>query len=370
MTDPPSSNSLPLVQRYSLPPRDTEERSLDIVRQSHEGGYRDEQERTVATRILYAAGDLNLAAALRFSPGAIDAGIDALRSGASIVTDVRMVLAGLDRPRAQGLGCPIYCAIDDPSAAQLSRLNGTTRAVEAIRLSAARLNGGIAVIGNAPTALLCLLDLIDAGVTRPGMIVGMPVGFIAAAESKAELVNRDVPYVTIEGSRGGSALAAAAVNALLRLAAPTTTGSAARSHTAVIFAGHGSRALDAAEAMLASIENVRARGLFPIVESGYLELCPPDLPTALKTCVEQGATRVLVVPYFLNNGVHIRRDIPNVIRLAAASYPGLSISIGRPIGLHADLANVMIAGALEAEDMPDLTAMLEESPIEDGRSRR
>jgi precorrin-8X/cobalt-precorrin-8 methylmutase len=352
---------LPLVQRYALPPLETEERSLGIVRQGLGERFRDEQERAVAARILYAAGDLDLAVALRFSPGAIEAGIDVLRSGAPIVTDVRMVSAGLDRLRAEELGCPVYCAIDEPFAGELSRLNGTTRAVEAIRLSAHRLDGSVAVIGNAPTALLCLLDLIDSGVTKPRLIVGMPVGFVAASESKAELVTRDIPYVTIEGSRGGSALAAAAVNALLRLAAPAATATIDRSHTAVIFAGHGSRAPDAATAMLASIENVRARGIFPIVESGYLELCPPDLPAALKACVEQGAQRVLVIPYFLNNGVHIRRDIPNVLRSAAASYPGLGITIGRPIGLHADLANVMIAGALEAEEMPDLTAVAEES---------
>jgi sirohydrochlorin cobaltochelatase len=127
-----------------------------------------------------------------------------------------------------------------------------------------------------------------------------------------------------------------------------------RSRTAVLFAGHGSRATGAAEAMLAAVGNVRRQGIFPIVETGYLELCQPDLPAALRACVEQGASRVLVVPYFLHNGMHIRRDIPAVMRRELEHYSGLSLSIGRPIGLHADFANVMLAGALEAEGLPDL----------------
>jgi precorrin-8X/cobalt-precorrin-8 methylmutase len=344
------------VQRYALTPREIEDRSLRIARESVDDRFRDEQERSVAARIVYAAGDGGIAPRIQFSPGAIDTGVEALRSGAGIVTDVRMVLAGLDRTRAAKLGCSLFCILDEPPAAAPSRASGATRVVDAMQLSAQRLDGGIAVIGNAPTALLCLLDLIDSGITQPKLILGMPVGFTAAAESKAELVRRSVPYVTIEGTRGGSALAAAAANAILRLAVPTIGAQSAidRSHTAVLFAGHGSRAPDAAEAMLAAVENVRKQGIFPIVESGFLELCPPDLPAALSACVEQGAQRVLVVPYFLNNGMHIRRDIPAVLRGAAGAYPGLSVTIGRPIGLHTDFANVMIAGALEAERMPEL----------------
>jgi precorrin-8X/cobalt-precorrin-8 methylmutase len=357
---------LPLVERYALPPDETEERSLGIVRQRLGERFHDKHERAVAARIIYAAGDMDLANALRFSPGAVELGIAAVRSGAAIVADVRMVAAGLDRSRTDALGCAIHCAIDNPATIELSRANGTTRAVEGIYLSAQRLDGAVAVIGNAPTALLCLLDLIDAGVTRPALVVGMPVGFAAAAESKAELAGRAVPYLTIEGARGGSALAAAAANAILRLAIPLVESGTDRSRTAVLFAGHGSRAPDAAEAMLAAVENVRARSLFPIVESGYLELCPPDLPAALESCVAQGARRVLVIPYFLNNGMHIRRDIPQVLRTAAAGHPGLRVTIGRPIGLHADLANVMIAGALEAEAMTDLAAIPDEVAVTDG----
>jgi precorrin-8X/cobalt-precorrin-8 methylmutase len=362
-----------LVTRYALAPAEIEARSLASVESSLSRRFPDADERAVATRMLYAAGDTELATALQFSPGAVRAGIEALRTGSNIVADVRMLVAAIDHGRARALGCPIHCAIDDATVAERARASGMPRAVEAMRLLAPELRSGVAVIGNAPTALLSLLDLVDSGLVQPRLIIGTPVGFVAAAESKAELAKRAVPYVTVTGTRGGSALAAAALNAMLRLAAPSPMASD-RTGMAVLFAGHGSRAPGAAEAMLAAVENVRARGLFPIVETGYLEMVQPDLPAALRRCVEQGASRVLVVPYFLHYGMHIRRDIPNILRREAEQYPGLAVSMGRPIGLHADLANVMIAGALEAEGLPDLREQdepasalpsINQTPVED-----
>jgi precorrin-8X/cobalt-precorrin-8 methylmutase len=354
MTDAAVSDGSSLESRYGLPPAEIERRSLAIIENRLRDRFAREPERSVACRILYAAGDPDLATSLHISPTAVTAGVEAMQQGAAIVADVRMVVAGIDQTRATELGCAINCAIDDPAVAQRARSDNTTRAAESLRELAPILNDGVAVIGNAPTALLSLLDLVDAGAVRPRLIIGMPVGLVAAAEAKAELIKRDVPCITIEGTRGGSALAAAALNAILRLALPDAGGQGNRSQTAVLIAGHGSRAPGAAEAMLAAVEHMRGRGLFPIVEVGYLEMVQPDLPAALRRCVEQGASRVLVVPYFLHFGMHIRRDIPNVLGREAASYPGLSVSMGRPIGLHADLANVMIAGAIEAEGMPDI----------------
>jgi precorrin-8X/cobalt-precorrin-8 methylmutase len=342
-----------LVQRYALAPEAIESRSLALVDAALGDRFTDSSERAVAARVLYAAGDLHLAEVLRFAPGAVAAGVTALGHGASVVVDVRMVLAGIDRARADSLGCALDCAIEDPGVIERARAAGVARAVEAMRSLSSRMNGGVVVIGNAPTALLSLLDLCDAGEAQPALVVGMPVGFVAAAEAKDELMKRDIPYLTIAGNRGGSPLAAAALNALLRLAVPVATPQD-RSATAILFAGHGSRAPGAAEAMLAAVEHVRSRSIFPIVETGYLEMTQPDLPAALKACVDQGAKRVLVVPYFLHHGMHIRRDIPGILRREAENYEGLSISMGRPIGLHADLANVMIAGALETEGLPDL----------------
>lgn len=208
-----------LVERYVLPPDEIERRSLALVDQALADRFAGD-ERRVAGRIVYAAGDLGLAEEIRFSSGAVAAGIAALRSGRAVVADVRMVAAGLDRARLDALGCPLVCAIEAPEAASRARVSRLPRSVEAIRLLAASFNGAIAVIGNAPTALLALLDLVDVGAVRPALIIGMPVGFVAAAESKQALVERDIPYVTVVGTRGGSPLAAASLNALARLALP------------------------------------------------------------------------------------------------------------------------------------------------------
>lgn len=207
-----------LVERYALPPAEIERRSLALVDAALAGRFADADERVVAGRVVYAAGDLALAGSLRFQGHAVAAAIAALRAGCAVVVDVRMVAAALDRARLERLDSELVCAIELPGVADLAREQGVTRAIAGIRLAGSRLDGAIAAIGNAPTALLALLDLIDAGAVRPACVIGMPVGFVAAAEAKAELLRRGVPSISVVGSRGGSPLAGAAVNALLRLA--------------------------------------------------------------------------------------------------------------------------------------------------------
>jgi len=360
-----------LVERYALPPAEIERRSLAAVAATLDRRFITEDEQRVAARIVYASGDPSLAASLHFSEGAVAAGVAAVRNGAPIVGDVRMVLSGINATVAESAGCQLYCAIDDPEVISRARAANTTRAVEAMRALAPYLDGAVVAIGNAPTALLSLLDLIDGAKVRPALIVGMPVGLVLATEAKLELTSRAVPFLTITGTRGGSPLAAAAVNALLRLAAPSDPH-LDRSRTAVLFAGHGSRAPDAAEAMLAAVDRVQNLGVFPVIEIGYLEMAQPDIPAALRRCVERGANRVLVVPYFLHQGMHIRRDIPLLLQEEAARYPGVSVSMGGPVGLNADLANVMVASALETEKLADVREIELEplpargSPIEAG----
>ncbi len=208
-----------LVDRYVLPPEEIERRSLQQVAEAlGPDSCCSEAERQVIQRLVYAAGDVSLAPLIRCHPEAVSAGVAALRAGQPIVVDVRMVEAGLDHARVRRLGCPVHCAIDDEAVARQARDQGLPCAVLAMRALAPRAHRGVVVIGNAPTALLALLDLIDAGEVQPALIVATPVGFVAAAASKAELIARRTPYITIEGTRGGSALAAAAINALLRLA--------------------------------------------------------------------------------------------------------------------------------------------------------
>jgi len=197
------------MQRYGLPPEEIERRSLALVEAAIPScsGWTSEA-RQVVKRMVYAGGDLGLAGLTRVHPEAVEVGIEAIRANAAIVCDVRMVAAGLRR-----CANPVHVAIDAAAPA-----SGSTRVAAGMRQLAPELNGGIVVIGNAPTALLALLDMIDEGLCQPALIVATPVGFVAAAESKQELVRRELPYITVEGTRGGSPLAAAALNALLILA--------------------------------------------------------------------------------------------------------------------------------------------------------
>lgn len=176
-----------------------------------------DEELTVMKRIIHACGDTEVARLIRFSPSAISGGLGAIAGGSPIFTDVHMVMAGIDRRLAEVFGCSISCALDE--RAELTDDGNTTRTAAAIHRLGARLSDAIVTIGNAPTALLALLELIDNKKIRPALVVGMPVGFVQAEESKQELMGRDVPYITVIGTRGGSAMAAATVNSLLRIAA-------------------------------------------------------------------------------------------------------------------------------------------------------
>lgn len=176
-----------------------------------------EGERAVAKRLIHASGDLSLQGAIEFSSGAVEAGVEALRNKAPIVTDVRMVAAGIDSTRLAGLGGAVRCLIDDAGVAAESAATGRTRAATAMRHLAGEIDGAVVAIGNAPSALREVIVMAAEGAARPALVVGVPVGFVDAAESKEALRESGLPYVVVRGARGGSPLAAAAANALLRL---------------------------------------------------------------------------------------------------------------------------------------------------------
>ena len=169
----------------------------------------------LAVRLIHAAGDPSIVADLAWSEGAVTAGRHALAAGAPILVDTEMVAAGIIRARLPA-GNAVLCTLAEPGIAESARATGDTRSATAVDLWRDQLDGAIVAIGNAPTALFRLLELLDAGAPRPAVILGFPVGFVGAAESKEALIAHvvDVPFVTVRGRRGGSAFAAAAVNAL------------------------------------------------------------------------------------------------------------------------------------------------------------
>lgn len=169
----------------------------------------------VAVRLIHACGMPEIAAGLRATPDAAAAGRAALRAGAAVLCDAEMVAHGITRTRLPADNA-VICTLNDPGVADDARAGATTRSAAAVARWTDRLGGAVVAIGNAPTALFRLLDLLDEGAPKPAVILGFPVGFVGAAESKHALVDRagGVPYVTLLGRFGGSALAAAAVNAL------------------------------------------------------------------------------------------------------------------------------------------------------------
>jgi precorrin-8X/cobalt-precorrin-8 methylmutase len=173
---------------------------------------RDEEH--VAVRVIHACGMVEIAADLVFSRGAVAQARHALRQGAPILCDSKMLARGVIAARLPR-GNEVICKIDNPSVPSLAQKLGTTRSAAALELWRDRLDGAIAAIGNAPTALYRLLDMLDEMFTRPACIVGMPVGFVGATESKEALIaDARVPFITIKGRKGGSAMAAAALNAI------------------------------------------------------------------------------------------------------------------------------------------------------------
>ncbi|TAD76914.1 MAG: precorrin-8X methylmutase [Oscillatoriales cyanobacterium] len=171
----------------------------------------------VAVRMVHACGMPDLVMDLAASAGAAEIGRAALQAGAGILCDVPMVAQGIIRRRLPAENS-VICTLNDPGVPELAQQIGNTRSAAAVELWRSHLARSVVAIGNAPTALFHLLELLDAGWPKPALIVGCPVGFVGAAESKAELIarSRGVPFIALQGRRGGSAIAAAAVNALAR----------------------------------------------------------------------------------------------------------------------------------------------------------
>lgn len=175
----------------------------------------------IVRRMIHATADFEFNGLTRFHPQAVAAGVAAILAGRPIVADVEMILAGLSAPRLAHFGVALHQFIAAPEVIAQARSENTTRAVQAMRCAHRRglLEGGIIAVGNAPTALLEVVRLIETHGLRPALVIGMPVGFVSAAESKATLARLEpVPWIVIDGRKGGSTLVVAAIHALLALA--------------------------------------------------------------------------------------------------------------------------------------------------------
>lgn len=204
------------IKLKRVSPRDIEDMSLSIIDAEVPGprpfkGLQWE----VVRRMIHTTADFELLELVRFSPGAVESGVAALMSGATIVTDTEMARCGIPVRRLEPLGCSVTCLMNDPRVLQRAKQDGTTRAQAAVDVVAEGVSAQVFVVGNAPTALVRLVEHVRNGRLAPALVVGMPVGFVNAAESKELLMELEsTPFVTVVGRKGGSAMAACVINAM------------------------------------------------------------------------------------------------------------------------------------------------------------
>jgi precorrin-8X/cobalt-precorrin-8 methylmutase len=177
-----------------------------------------EDQWTIVRRMIHTSADFDYLASVRIHTDAVHTGVQAILKGRNVVTDTNMARAGIRKSAILRFGGSLECLIDDPTVAHAARDSGCTRAMAAVDAAIPMMREGIYVIGNAPTALMRLIELIRSGKAAPSLVVGLPVGFVNAAESKALLVDMDIPYISNVGRKGGSNIAASVVNALILLA--------------------------------------------------------------------------------------------------------------------------------------------------------
>ena len=198
-----------------IAPMDIEKRSFEIITELLGEKRFDPENEPVIKRAIHTTADFDYADNLVFSPHAVQKGIEALRGGCDIVTDTQMAKAGINKTILGRLGGQVHCFMSDEDVAREAKARGVTRAIVSMERAAKVGKPCIFAIGNAPTALICIRELIDAGKLTPALIVGVPVGFVNVVESKELILELDTPHIVARGRKGGSNVAAAICNAML-----------------------------------------------------------------------------------------------------------------------------------------------------------
>ena len=196
-------------------PMEIEKRSFEIITELLGDRKLDPENEPVIKRVIHTTADFEYADNLVFSPGAVAKGIEALRAGCHIVTDTSMAMSGINKTILGKLGGQVHCFIADPDVAEEAKARGITRSAVSMEKAAKLDRPCIFAVGNAPTALIALHELMEAGAVKPALIIGVPVGFVNVVESKELILQDDVPFIVARGRKGGSNVAAAICNAML-----------------------------------------------------------------------------------------------------------------------------------------------------------
>ncbi|KAF6579139.1 MULTISPECIES: precorrin-8X methylmutase [Paenibacillus] len=202
----------------TVQPQEIEGKSFEMITEELGEHPFTAEQYPVVQRVIHASADFELGRSMVFHPKAIEAGVAAIRAGQQVVADVQMIQAGLSKDRIRQFGGDVHVYISDPDVMEEAKRLNTTRAIISMRKAIQAGEGGIYAIGNAPTALLELIRLVKEGAAKPGLVIGMPVGFVSAAESKDELRKLDIPFITNIGRKGGSTIVVAALNAISLMA--------------------------------------------------------------------------------------------------------------------------------------------------------
>jgi len=293
----------------------------------------------VIARVVHATADAGLVDALVVPDAAVAAGVAALSAGAPVLCDVEMVRAGIS-------GAQTHCHL----AATPSAGDHPSRSAAAMSAGAARFSdGAVVVVGCAPTALVEACRLIERGELRPALVIGVPVGYVGAADAKEQLLDlaarTGVQAIALRGERGGAAVAAAIVNALVRLTSGGEDGPAGARLDApsVLLIGHGTRSTEGESELRQLCEAIAAARPELAVEAGYLELMGPDVDEAAARLVARGMHQVIAVPLVLLGAGHLKDDGPAALDRARRAHPEVAFSYARDLGVHP-----LVLGAVEA----------------------
>jgi len=196
-----------------------EDKSMEIIENEIGSHPYSKDEWSIVRRVIHSTADFDFARQnmIVFHKNAISSGINALKNGCNIIVDVNGVIGGLNKENLKEFGNKAICNISEPKIVEEAKKLNKTRAQTSMRMAASEMNGGVIAIGNAPTALVEVIQMIRENVTRPSLVIGIPVGFVCAVESKEELQTVEIPYITNKGRKGGSPCASAIVNALFKL---------------------------------------------------------------------------------------------------------------------------------------------------------
>ncbi|MDM8541916.1 precorrin-8X methylmutase [Desulfococcaceae bacterium HSG9] len=204
-----------------MKPEEIEAMSFKIIEEEAGAHSFTQSQWQIVRRMIHTSADFEYLQSINFHPDAIDAGLNAIRQGKTIVTDTNMARVGIRKGELARFDVQVECLIGYSEISRIATETGITRAKAAVDAARQKMDGGIYVVGNAPTALLHLIELVNAKKAAPALIVGFPVGFVNAAESKAALIQTDIPYISNTGRKGGSNVAASVVNALAIMSVAT-----------------------------------------------------------------------------------------------------------------------------------------------------